>query len=150
MRMQWKVVPTGDGVKGQWAKLYVTMTPKGKIRLSRMTFDRLGAPEAVNILFDATNNIIGIKPCTRTARNAFRPCVIGANGGKVLHGYRLMQEHNIRLPRTVEFVDPEIDHDGILQLDLRTATVSQRSVAHYRRHRERTPDGRYPSETTDE
>lgn len=145
MKLQWKVIPTGDGILGQWAGLYVTLTPKGQIRMSRITFERLGSPEGVNVLFDERNNIIGVKPCTRSAKNAFRPCVIGAHGAKRIHAYRLIKECDIRLPQTIQFVDPEIDHDGILQLDLRTAKVSQRSIAHYRRRRERAPDGKYPA-----
>jgi len=143
MRLQWKEVPTGDGVVGQWAALYVTMNPKGQIRLSRVTHAKMDEPAAYTVLFDEKNNIIGLKPCHLSARNARRACVLSKWGGIGIHAYRLIQDQGIRLPQTIQFVDPEIDHDGILQLDLRTAKVSPHSLAH-RRRRGRTPEGTYP------
>jgi hypothetical protein len=50
----------------------------------------------------------------------------------------------------MQFTDVDIDHDGILVLDLRTAKISGRSAAHYRRHRERTEDGKYPAQRRDD
>jgi len=38
-----------------------------------------------------------------------------------------MQEFGIDLPETLQFKDAEIDQDGILILDLRTARVSARA-----------------------
>jgi hypothetical protein len=37
--------------------------------------------------------------------------------------YRVLTENGIQLPATVRFYDAEIDHDGILVCDLRTARV---------------------------
>ena len=145
-RLQWTQVPKDD-VRGQWAALYVTMNPKGRIAMSRVTYQRMGAPEAFHVLFDATNNVIGLKPTVLAMRNAYRACVTSGknvHGGKAIHAYRLIEDYNIRLPQTIRFHDAEIDQDGILRLDLRTAKVSERSIGHYRRFRERTPDGKYP------
>lgn len=133
-------MPTNDGVHGQWAALYVTMNPKGRIALSRITHEKMGAPKAYVVLFDAANNIIGLKPAALAARNARKACLKGGSGaGRYVNAYRLVQEANIRLRHSIQF-DPEIDHDGILQLDLRTAKVSARSSGHYTRKQKQAAD----------
>ena len=151
--MQWKEIPRDDGVRGQWAKLYVTMNPKGRIVMSRVTYERLGEPKSFVVLFESTNNVIGIKPATLSTRNAFPVCVTassckGRKGGRAINVFRLVQDHNTNLPDTIQFHDAEIDHDGIMRLDLRTARVSQRSLNHYSRKREKTADGKYPPESS--
>jgi hypothetical protein len=133
MRLQWKEVPT-EGATGQWAALYVTMNPKGQIALSRVTHEKMGEPKAYIVLFDAANNIIGLKPAALATRNARRACKKGDRGGRVVNVYRLIQDGRLSLPETIQF-DAEIDHDGILQLDLRTAKASPRSANHPRNRR---------------
>ena len=131
MKLQWKEVPTDDSIRGQWAALYVTMTPKGRIALSRVTHEKMGGPKAYVVLFDAANNIIGLKPAHLAVRNARRACKNGPHGGRAINIYRLIQDNSLSLPQTIQF-DANIDHDGILQLDLRTARVAPRSAKHYR------------------
>lgn len=110
MRQQWQEIPR-DNIRGQWAALYVTMNPKGKIVLSRYTYERLGEPAAFKVLFDDANNIIGLQPTVLSARNAFRACVVtsslkGGKGGRAINAFRLVQDCNIRLPDTIKFVAP--------------------------------------------
>lgn len=105
---------------------YVTMNPKGNIVMNRVAFQRLGGAEAFILLFDKVNNRIGLRPTTRAMRNAYPVGPAGRHGGKVVRAYRLTQEFGIDLPETVQFDDAEIDPDGILVLDLRTARVSPR------------------------
>lgn len=132
MRSNWKVVPK-DKVRGQWAALYVTMNPKGRIMMSRVTYERLDEPAAFTILFDDVNNRIGLQPTVLSGRDAYRVCLATPRGGRVVHAYRLIQDEGIRLPMTIQFEDPEINEDGILVLDLRTAKVSERAKNHYKR-----------------
>ena len=127
MKPDWREVPR-DAVNGQWASLYVTMNRRGFIVMSRVTYQRLGEPKAFQVLFDATNNRIGLTPTALSTRNAYPAGPCGPNGGKVVRAYRLMQEHGILLPETIRFHDAHIDHDGILILDLRTARVSERAA----------------------
>jgi len=63
---------------------------------------------------------------------------------RVINAFRLILEHKLKLTQTIEFQDIELDEDGILILDLRSAKVSARSANHYRRHRKKTVDGKYP------
>lgn len=127
MKPDWRECPRGD-VTGQWAALYVTMNRRGYIAMSGRTFEKLGEPKACNLLFDAVNNRIGLKPAALAARNAFPVAKQGRHGGRLIRAYRLMQEFGIDLPETIHFHDAEIDQDGILILDLRTARVSFRAL----------------------
>lgn len=122
-----------DDIRGPWAALYVTMNPHGHIVMSRVTYEKLGEPAAFNILFDEVNNRIGLKPTVAAARDAYKPVKVTRHGARRVSVFRLMQDYRIELPQTIRFHDADIDHDGILVLDLRTARVSERSLGHYRR-----------------
>lgn len=125
MKADWKECPRGDVVP-HWSGMYVTMNPLGRIALNRMAYERVGSPSAFLLLFDKVNNRIGLKPTARGIRNAYPVAVSGRHGGRVIRAYRLTQEFGIDLPQTVQFDDAEIDQDGVLILDLRTARVSPR------------------------
>lgn len=132
MRPIWKQLPRDKNIRGQWAALYVTMNPKGAIVMSRVTWERVGGPEAFHIFFDETNNRIGLKPTVLALKDAYRASKTGSHGGREVCAYRLTQEYNIRLPFTVRFHNVEIDYDGILILDLRSARLAERAANHWR------------------
>jgi len=129
MRTNWKTCPQGD-VVGQWAKFYVTLNRRGFIVFSRKTYERLGSPSAFELLFDPTNNRIGLKPSVKGVRNAYTVCPNGKHGGKLVRAWRLLYEFNIDVTDTLEFQGVDVDQEGTLVLDLRTAKVSNRSLAH--------------------
>ena len=129
MKTMWKEI-SRDPTRGQWAALYVTINTKGWIVLSRLTHDRLGSPKAYQLFFDPVNNRIGLKPSALAGKNTYPAGPQGPCGGKVIRAYRLLQDCSISIPETLQFFDAEIDHDGILILDLRTARVSPRAARH--------------------
>ncbi|MBK9527951.1 MAG: hypothetical protein IPO41_06440 [Acidobacteria bacterium] len=53
----------------------------------------------------------------------------------MIHAHRLLREHRIILPHTMQFDTAEIDDDGILVLDLRLAKLSQRRSPRIERHK---------------
>ena len=132
MKPDWNECPRDD-IRGQWAAFYVTMNPKGFIVLSRITYQKLGEPKAFLLLFDAVNNRIGLKPTGLAIRNAYPAAKYGRHGGRLVRAYRLMQEFGIELPETIRFNDAEIDQDGLLILDLRTASISSRAAGQRRK-----------------
>lgn len=125
MKPNWKEC-VSDPRTAQWSGLYVTMNRKGHIVMTKHTYHRLFEPKAFVLLFDAVNNRIGLKPAALSMLNAYKVGPHGKYGGKVIFAYRLTQEFGIDIRETIEFQDPEIDYDGILVLDLRTARVSSR------------------------
>jgi len=128
MKTIWQECPNGD-VAGQWSALYVTMNKKGYITMSRITHERTGAPPAYLIWFDEVNNRIGLKPTQPSIKNAFRTCPSGRHGGKLLRAFRAMQKIGLTLNETIQFHDAEVNEEGILILDLRSAKVSNRAIA---------------------
>jgi hypothetical protein len=49
----------------------VTLTQRGVISFSAEAYDLLGQPEAVTLLYDKGDRIIGFKPAAKNARNAY-------------------------------------------------------------------------------
>jgi hypothetical protein len=132
MKGEWEEVPRGD-MMPQYSGVYVTMNPKGDLVMNRVAYELTGGPDAFVLLFDKTNRRIGLKPASKFTRNAYPVCVANRrSGSKKVHGHRLTKRYRIDLPQTIVFPDAEIDDDGILRLDLRTAEVPKRVKNHYR------------------
>jgi len=143
MRAEWEECPRGD-IGAQYAGIYVTMNTSGVIALGRVAHEMLGAPRALLLLFDRTNRRIGLKPTATGIRNAYPVLVSNSAGGKKINAFRLIREYRIDLPQTVRFYDAEIDDDGILRLDLRTAKLCPRAASHWRK---RDKDQKTPAVT---
>ena len=141
MKRQWKEIARGDK-RAQWAGMYVTLNSKGSLVMNRATHERLDSPEAFKVLFDEANNAIGLKPTVRALKNAYPAAKSGRHGGRRVNVYRLLTENDIYIKDTLTFPDAEIDADGILVLNMRTAEVSKRVLNHptrrisHREHRE--------------
>ncbi len=98
--------------------------------MNRAAHERMDSPEAFLLLYDSPNNTIGLKPTGAKLRNAYPAGVSGRHGGRRVNAYRLLTEHRLRVDQTLEFPDAEIDEDGILVLNLRTAIISNRALNH--------------------
>lgn len=135
MKTIWRECPRGD-VVGQWSALYVTLNSRGYITMSRVTYERAGAPKAFIVYLDEVNNRIGLKPTHPTFKNAFPACPSGRHGGKLVRAFRAMQEMGIVVNETIQFHDVVFE-DGLLILDLRTAKVSTRAKSQRKRGAEK-------------
>ena len=131
MQPDWIEIKRGD-VMPQYTGMHVSLNPKGDIVMNSITYTKLGEPAAFLVLYDRVNNRIGLKPASMSARNAY-PAIKSNRTGRMVRGHRLLREHRIILPHTMQFDEAEIDQDGILILDLRTAKSSRRALAHERR-----------------
>ena len=139
MKRNLKRLPREKAVRGQWAAIYVSLNPKGVFTLTRRTWERFGEPKAVHILFDDVNNTIYLQPCSPGLKDAYS-FVKYESGARRVFAFRLMTEFGIKLKETVQFFDAEIDRDGMLVLDLRSARVSPRAANHWRtRHKQQKP-----------
>lgn len=129
MKRDWKEIKRGDK-RAQWAGIYATLNNKGIIVLNRAANERMGSPAAYQLLYDPANNTIGLKPTAASMRNAYPAQRSGRHGGRKVNAYRLLTECSLVINETLEFPDAEIDEDGILILNLRTARVSNRALNH--------------------
>jgi len=129
--VQWAVLPRGDSAR--WSGMYVTMNPKGKIALSRTTWERFGAPEAVLIKYDALNSRLALCPVDAKKPNAYPIRTYQYNGGRIIRAYRLLTEFGIQPRETIQFDEPRLDLEGQLILDLKTISISRRAHSVSRR-----------------
>ena len=137
MKREWKEIKN-DSTRAQWAGLYVTINSRGTIVLNRAAYEQAGAPTAFKLLDDPANNTIGLKPTVEKMLNAYKANRSGRHGGKKISAFRLLSECSLVIKETLEFTDAEIDLDGILILNLRTAKISNRALHHPTRNREGT------------
>ena len=132
MKREWKQIPRGDR-RAQWAGIYATLNR------NRAADERMGSPAAFHLLYDAPNNSIGLKPTALAMRNAYPTQKSGRHGGRKVNAYRLLTECSLVVKETLEFPDAEVDEDGILILNLRTARVSKRALNHPSRAKGKVP-----------
>ena len=132
MEVEWKVLPRGD-VAPHWSGLYVTMNSRGAIAMSRVTHERIGAPEAVLILYDAMHSLLALQPAKPGERNAYPVRNYGRRGAKIVRAYRLLTEFGIQPTDTIEFMKPRIDDESRLILPLSTIRISPKAHSQCRR-----------------
>ena len=113
-----------------WSRIHVTLNRLGTIALSNYTYRRLGEPAAFLIMFDRVNNRIALKPTAAAMKNAYLAGKSGIRYGRRIRAFRMLTEFGLKIDETLEFKDAEIDMDGQLILDLRTARVCPRALAH--------------------
>lgn len=110
-------------------KVRVTISQKGIILLNRVAFETLGKPQAVELYFDRTYGVIGLRPTRPDAHNAF-PVLPNSDGyNRRIDAASFCRHFDIRLEkRTMLFLEPAIDPSGILELNLaKTMTVTRGS-----------------------
>ncbi len=132
MKSLWKIIER-DNKKGKWSLPYVSLSPDGEILITRVTWEKSGSPAAYLIMFDDTNQRIGLKPTALGIKHAYKAYTKGTAGSRTLSCNRMLVEHGIKLKHGLRFTDIEIDQDGFITLDLRTAVINRLSVAHQRR-----------------
>ena len=127
MHVEWLMLSKDDGVQPHWSGVYVTINREGTIALNKVAYNRMGAPAAFHIFFDKTNSRIALKPTALSMKHAYRAGKYGKHGGRRIRAFRLLTTFGIKIDETLEFKNAEIDPDGQLVLDLRSARVSPRS-----------------------
>jgi hypothetical protein len=132
MQIEWAVIPRGD-VHPSQSGIFVTMNRQGVIYLNGTVWRRMGEPKAFLLMYNQPKSLIALKPTAAAMKNAYPAGKSGRRGGRVVRAYRLLMTYGIKLPDTVEFKGAEIDQDGVLILDLRTARVSPRAHSQCRK-----------------
>ena len=98
--------------------------------MNRAAHEKMGGPDAFLVLYDSANNTIGLKPTAPRIQNAYPAARSGRHGGRRVSAYRLLTEFGLHVKETLEFPHAEIDEDGVLILNLRTAKISHRALNH--------------------
>ena len=122
MMRRWKIY---QGVPNKFRKdsPHITLSAKGVILMNNIAFEKMGAPEAVELRYDPANSVIGLKPSEADAANAFP--VKGKDNfrTRIIHAKPFIRHFGIETDRTLAFLGTEIDNEGVLLLDLSSTTI---------------------------
>lgn len=132
MKVEWVLVKKDD-IKAQWAGLYVSMNRLGSIVINRVAYERMDSPAAFHVMFDKVNSRIGLKPTAAAMKHAYPARKQGRRGARIIRVNRLLKEFGLKVPDTLDFPDAEVDVDGMLIIDLRTARVSPKAHSQCRK-----------------
>lgn len=95
----------------------VSLNPRGSFTLNRKAFEALNEPETVELYFDKTSRLVGMKACSPELRHAYPVKKQGTSNSWLVRGRAFCNYYNIRIPITVVFDDIEVE-DGMVILDL--------------------------------
>jgi hypothetical protein len=108
-------------------RMHVTIRHRGDIYLNKFAWNVLGKPKAVALYYNRERDEIAIEPADPRRPENF-PVRERLAGYRIVAG-NFCQHFRIRrdYAQTERFVNPDIDEQGILHLDLRnTVTIEQR------------------------
>lgn len=106
----------------------VTMHAAKTILLNKIIFEAIGSPKAVEMYFDLTRNVIGLKPADKNLRSAFPVKPKGNGSHRLIAAGAFCTHFGIKVESTILFLRPFLDRDGTLELDLtKTTTIGRGS-----------------------
>ncbi len=105
--------------------IYVSINRVGDLMLNRFTFEALGKPEAVKLMYDPDTDVIGLRPVSRLMTCAFPLRPKGRSDNKRIRIKPFCERHDMRFDETVRFLQAEIEN-GILVLGLRNTRSTTR------------------------
>ena len=98
---------------------YVTIQRKGIISMNREAFEAMGSPEAVELLYDRDERVVGFRPVGRDVPHAYRPRKQGASSSYLVAGQAFTQYYGIATDTARRY--PATMIDGVLTVDLKEA-----------------------------
>lgn len=107
-------------------RMYVSMNRRGLMVVNRKAFESLGSPAGAALLFDERHQAIGLRPATPGERNFIPIKEKRGVSYRTIYVLPFIKRFKLNLSGTIGFVTPEIDHEGILVLDMHTAVESRR------------------------
>jgi hypothetical protein len=95
----------------------VSLNPRGTFSLNHATFEAMGHPEAVELLFDRESKVVGFKPVGLDVRHAYQVRTQKNSKSYLVGAQAFCKYYEIEPPQTMAF-EPELA-DGILEVDLK-------------------------------
>ncbi|MGQ0542414.1 MAG: hypothetical protein ACT4O9_11285 [Blastocatellia bacterium] len=99
-------------------KVRITLNWKSSLMLNRTAFEAIGRPAAVELMFDRTYGIIGVMPIRTDAHNAFPVKPVLKGSYRRINAASFCLNFEICVEKTVMFLEPFINPDGVLELNL--------------------------------
>jgi hypothetical protein len=118
---------TGGPTKPPEERIHITINKKGLLMMNRNVHKLLSNAEAVELMFNRKEGVIGISPAHAKLSEAFP--VVDKGGSFGINASPFCRHFGIKVQGTEEFDNPEIDDTDVLRLKL-AETVS---VVHKKR-----------------
>lgn len=109
---------------------YVTIDSKGRLYFNRIALEALGNPEGIALMYDETNQAIGVLPARLARQETYRVrSLYGHKGATIINALNFCRHFSIAPTETLAFQNPRINHDGILVLSLHQVQPAKRVKA---------------------
>lgn len=131
MISHWEVFDGGPTLPAE-ERMHASLNYKNVIHINSNLHERMGHPEAAVLMFDKVNSVIGINPAPATLPNAFQLKRRTRGKHRLIHAAPFCRRYGIKIDNTTVFIQPEIDDDGVLRLDLK-ATMPVKRRPHKRK-----------------
>lgn len=117
MEINWKECDIPAPVTGA---LNVTVGPGGEITIGANTYKKFGKPDAVVLMYDKGNSLVGLKAVEPGVPNAYPVVPVEKWGHRIVRACRFWNHIGIRHSARTRFASPRIEN-GVLILDLSKA-----------------------------
>ena len=120
MEYKWELHVVEPGVKSR-DRIRVTISRDHTIYLNPVAIKALGDPDAVQLMFDRKQSVIGILRTSIEKKGAYRlqkKAVGRPTSGRYFYAVSFCRKFKIHPKETTLFTDAQINRDGILILDL--------------------------------
>ncbi|HLA94387.1 MAG TPA: hypothetical protein VK612_01610 [Pyrinomonadaceae bacterium] len=126
MAIHWDIFRGGETTPSN-GRLSASLNAKHVLTLNRYTRELLGKTEAVLVMFDKRESIIGLSPTHAADPDGFQVKPKGGGQNFVVHLAPFCRHHNIVIETTERFAQPGLTKEGYITLDLnKTINVSHR------------------------
>ena len=124
MISRWEIYEEGE-TKPFSDRVHVSINRKGVMFVNGTAFELLGRPEAVVLLFDRKEKVIGLNPAPASVKGTFRLKDHSKGRHRIINAAPFCRKFGIRIDGTSAFVQPWLDDHGILLLDLKSTVPAR-------------------------
>lgn len=125
MISRWEIFELGENPPFIDRK-HITLNRRHNFCLNWKVFEMLGKPEAVVLMFDKREKVIGINAAPASVKGSFRVQPLGGSGRhKIIRAAPFCRHFGICIGHTSAFIEPRMDEDGVLLLDLKATTPAR-------------------------
>lgn len=109
-------------------EMRVSLNARGVFTLNQLAFDELGNPEAVELLFDRAEKLVGLKAVDKNLKHAIKVRKQGKNKSYLIGAKAFCKYYKIDVSKTVRFEDITMEN-GVMVLDTeKTVDVSAKQT----------------------
>ncbi len=100
----------------------VSLSSRGTLTLNQPAFDALGEPDKVELFYDRTERLIGLKASSTDVKYAITVRKQGMNKSYLVNARPFCYYYKIDISQTMRFKDIKMSAEGIMILDLKSVT----------------------------